>query len=360
LKGRILYKIAFLYSRLSGYFQACLRTLKSTYDVRTLVYHFPTSENAPFKNDNYSSIDLKHLNDNASYKEILNNLKIFSPDVILVSGWMDKEYLKVARHFKKRNVLTIAMSDAQWQNNLKQNFIRFVLKGYLHSCFDYFWVAGERQKAFAHKLGFNGNSCLTGIYSCDWESFAFDPLKNDSKKKNTFLYTGRYVDIKGLDTLIEAYQEYRMISKNPWKLIFAGKGPNAYLLNGKIGIENRGFVQPDKLPSIMRKSGAFVLPSKQEPWGVVIHEATSAGLPILCSDSAGAAVHLVRDGYNGHVFQPGNVNQLSRQMLKIERLETTDLQLMGHRSYELSKQFTPSLWADTLMEILKSNSNYET
>ena len=46
----------------------------------------------------------------------------------------------------------------------------------------------------------------------------------------------------------------------------------------------------------MAECGAFVLPSRKEPWGVVVQEAAAARMPVICSDSVGAGDHLVRHG----------------------------------------------------------------
>jgi glycosyltransferase involved in cell wall biosynthesis len=115
------------------------------------------------------------------------------------------------------------------------------------------------------------------------------------------------------------------------------------------GIEELGFVQPDKLPALMKQAGALVLASRREPWGVVVHEAATAGLPILCADVAGAAVHLVQDGFNGVVFEAGNARHLAQGMERMTRLSVEERAAMGRRSHLLSTQFTPQRWADTLV-----------
>ena len=70
-------------------------------------------------------------------------------------------------------------------------------------------------------------------------------------------------------------------------------------LVGVHGVEMLGFVQPDDLPAVLERAGCLVLPSRFEPWGVVVHEAAAAGLPIVCTPVCGAATRLVLDGYNG-------------------------------------------------------------
>jgi glycosyltransferase involved in cell wall biosynthesis len=103
----------------------------------------------------------------------------------------------------------------------------------------------------------------------------------------------------------------------------------------------------------MARAGAFVLASHNEPWGVVIHEATAAGLPVLCTDVCGAAADLVSDGHNGYLFAPGDADHLGRLMVRLTRMSDNDLQDMGRNSFELSRQFTPALWADRLLRCIE-------
>jgi UDP-glucose:(heptosyl)LPS alpha-1,3-glucosyltransferase len=49
-------------------------------------------------------------------------------------------------------------------------------------------------------------------------------------------------------------------------------------------------------------SDAFVLPTRYEPWGLVIVEALGSGLPVVTSQVAGAAL-AVRDGGTGRLIR---------------------------------------------------------
>ena len=51
-----------------------------------------------------------------------------------------------------------------------------------------------------------------------------------------------------------------------------------------LNIENKGFIQPKYLNDLLLNSSALILPSRYEPWGVIVHEAAAAGLPIIISD----------------------------------------------------------------------------
>ncbi|MEX0686534.1 MAG: glycosyltransferase family 4 protein [Balneolales bacterium] len=347
-------KIAILYSELAGYTLACLRALKQHHDVEILVFYWPPSDDAPFHFDKLEGIDHAYPKDQYRFKEIVEILNDFAPDIIKISGWMDKDYLKVARFFKKKGIPVVAGLDAPWAGSLKQVLFGKFAPFYLKHHIDTFWVTGERQAQFAKKFGFSGESLRYGLYCCDWDKFASAYYSNDHDhdQENAFLYVGRYISIKGIKLIIKAYNNYRAITENPWKLICAGTGELQKSIENTPGIENVGFIQPSDLPKLMKSCRAFVLPSFVEPWGVVIQEAAASGLPIICSDACGASVHLVQDGYNGYVFESGNLEHLTNCMIRMSNLSDEEYSDMSEAGFELSKQFKPERWAETIMNII--------
>jgi len=89
-----------------------------------------------------------------------------------------------------------------------------------------------------------------------------------------------------------------------------------------------------------------------------VQEAATAGLPLICSDACGATVHLLQDRHNGFLVEVNRIEQLANAMARMTKLDDEKRRTMGRRSHELSKQFTPQRWADTLFDgILSLKSN---
>ena len=342
------FRLAVLHSRLSPHMAACFRTLRARYDVELLVIRIPPADNAPFDDRHFDWIDQLYERDSLNAEEMTEMLESFSTDAVFMSGWFDRGYLAAARAMRAQDVLVVAGSDQQWTGSWRQQGARIIAPWYLHSAIDVLWVAGERQRQFAHRLGYRGAHCWDGVYACDWEQFAACHSETRSLPR-AFLFVGRYIRRKGLDLLVDAYTTYRERVEDPWPLLCAGSGEQESLLEGKEGIKNEGFVQPEDLPGLMERAGAFVLPSRKEPWGVVVEEAAAAGLPLLCSDASGAAVHLLRDRYNGYLVQSESTDHLAQCLVAMSRMSDVDRARMGARSHRLSKQYTPTRWADTLM-----------
>ncbi|WP_251963099.1 glycosyltransferase family 4 protein [Salinibacter ruber] len=353
-------RITVLYSRLTGYVAACLKALaENEDDIHLQVFRWPASENAPFDPATFDWIDELSVKDEQSAQDLKSAVRSFSPDAILMSGWIDKEYVSVARAFESPNVPVVAGCDTQYTGGLRQQAAQLVAPWYLHPSIDILWVSGERQRQLAATLGYTGNDCWSGYYACDWSHFA--PIHDRPYPDDpVFLFVGRYVEEKGVDVLMEAYRQYRRAVADPWPLIAAGAGPLEEALEDTTGVDNRGFVQPDVLPELMDSAAAFVLPSRFEPWGVVVQEAAAAGLPVLCSTASGAGVHLVRDGYNGFQVESGSVSHLAGAMRRMSDLSREERQRMEDRGHELSKQYTPGRWAETFVEGVKRHKRQMT
>ncbi len=345
-------RIAFLSSELAGYTAACQRKLKEKYGVELLVVHWPVASNAPFREQIFAHIDHRYDKSTLTFTQLIQLLENFAPQALLISGWMDNDYLQAARIIRKKGIPVIAGADTQYNGSIRQQMGAVIAPWYLHSAIDVLWVTGERQRQLAKKLGYTGARCWSGFYACDWEQFAIPTARTRLPGKPFFLYTGRYIERKGIDTLVKAYQLYRRQTSSPWALITAGAGALKSLLQ-KEGIDDKGFMQPAELPVLMHDAAAFILPSKVEPWGVVAQEAAAAGLPLICSDACGAAVHLLQSGYNGYLFETGNAEHLAQAMLQISNLSDSDWAAMSQASFELSKQYTPTLWAKTLIQGLE-------
>ena len=315
-----------------------------------LICSKPTSE-APFDNEiiEKSGAQLVAFREDLTVDQMKAELERFSPDVILTSGWMFKDYLEVCSWFRKRGGRVIAFCDTAYRGSARQRVGCLLARWLIHPSIDVVWVAGERQREYAKRLGFRTRNIWEPMLCCDWDGFAAH-RRSDPNQGEGFLFVGRLVQVKAFDLLISAYERYRTSVSNPWPLKIIGSGPLAEAARHVEGIELVGFVQPSHLPEMMAAARAFVLPSIFEPWGVALQEAATVGLPLIASDACGASVHLLRDGWNGYLVEPGSVDELTTALLRLHNISDEGRCEMGRNSFELSKQYTPKRWAETLVE----------
>ena len=353
-------KIAILNTRLSGYMKSCLETFKRQSNAELLLYVWPHQADAPFEGSEFASLGALHNRNDFSDRTIYQSVVNFQPDAVLVSGWKDKGYVKICKQLKAKGHKIISGCDTQWKGSLRQQAARLIAPFHLHNFIDVMWVTGERQRYYAKLLGYEGDRCWDGYYACDWDAFSLEPTQKskDAERSPFFLYVGRYAPEKGLDTLTAAYRSYRQQVQNPWPLVCAGAGPLKETLIAA-GAEDRGFVQPSHLPALMQQAAAFVLPSKFEPWGVVVQEAAASGLPLILSDACGAGVHLLREGFNGFGFSAGCAESLASKLCSMHALSNQQRSDCGAASYNLSKQYTPKRWSTILSAGIQSSTGVQ-
>lgn len=171
------------------------------------------------------------------------------------------------------------------------------------------------------------------------------------------LFAGKFFRRKRPNDLLSAAATYDSIS--PFHILLVGSGEMEAELNGQIkllGIQRThmaGFANQDALPDIYGACDVFVLPSTDEPWGLAVNEAMSAGLPVVVSDEVGCARDLVQDGVNGAVFPAGNVGALAEALRPI--IADTDVRLrMGAASREIISRWSYAECLDGLRQALAS------
>jgi glycosyltransferase involved in cell wall biosynthesis len=346
-------RIGILWTRLSGYLNACLKELASRDGVELFVSHRAPELNAPFDESQFAWIENRFMwRTNSELQGLDDRLQKFDPQILVFAGWSVPVYRSIAKSSKGKRLRIMTMDNC-WLGTPKQKLATAIASYYLRPLADKVWLPGERQALFARKLGFEQHAILRGLYCCDErrvESVYKDRLASELAVPRAFLFVGRFVQEKGIDTLAEAYAMYRANCPNPWPLICCGAGPMRSLLENKPGVQLEGFLQPDQLLSRFRSAGCLVLPSNLEPWAVVVHEAASAGLLILASEHVGAAVHLVQDHYNGYIFGGKDARGLASLMGLVSAQTDRRLNEMSRASHSLSMQFSVTRWVDTLLD----------
>jgi glycosyltransferase involved in cell wall biosynthesis len=129
------------------------------------------------------------------------------------------------------------------------------------------------------------------------------------------LFFGNLVPYKGPEVLLNAF---KMVREDYEKvmLLYVGRGS----LQGQLQemsqgqeVHFAGHVSDPEKATYYQAADIFSLPSvtRAEAFGIVNLEAMASGLPIVAS-RLGGIPDIVREGENGLLFQPGNVEELAR------------------------------------------------
>lgn len=123
------------------------------------------------------------------------------------------------------------------------------------------------------------------------------------------LYVGSMIPRKGLDLLVDALPYVNC----DFELRIVGNGTEEEIKQLKAAAEQKGildkltfcgFLQGEKLTDEYRKAQVFVLPTREDCFGLVLLEAMCAGVPIVASKYADGAYDTVVEGQNGYIADP--------------------------------------------------------
>lgn len=146
------------------------------------------------------------------------------------------------------------------------------------------------------------------------------------------LTVARLVRQKGLDVLIDAFAALNFEQRVTWRLIVAGDGPERQALEAqaqRLGVAKQvdflGFHSDP--PSLMRKGGVFVLPSRYEGMPNALLEAMGFALPVVITDVSPGPLEVVTDGVEGLVVPGDDVEALKRAISRLINDPTLRLRL---------------------------------
>jgi glycogen synthase len=164
----------------------------------------------------------------------------------------------------------------------------------------------------------------------------------------------RHVYKKGVDTLLRAFA--LICDDAPGvSLVLVGDGPlfaEHKLLAAKLQIGDRvvfmGEVAHADVMSFFSKCAVYVLPSRAEPFGLVLLEAASYKKPIVCT-SVGGVPEIITHGVNGLMCAPDDPAGMAAAVLSV--LQSPNLaRRLGCAAYEtLLARF---LWKDRVQDYI--------
>ncbi len=343
-------KVLFCWAQPSGYLTACLRELsrRPGLQVRFLGLSPGARDNAPFDRSVVDGIDAELLgpDEAASNAAVRAHVRDAAPDVLVIAGWFHRPYVRLLSDPAYARTPLVLCADTPLRFGWRQRIAPLKIGRLLRRA-NAIVVPGERAFQAMRYWGVPSRKLRRGMYGFDFErlaSVAEARERGAGGWPRRFLFVGRLVASKGVDVLVEAYRHYRSMVPDPWPLTICGTGPLEDRLRGD-GIELTGFVQPSELPALFARAGVFVLPSREDPWGVVLGEATAASLPIVCTHECGAAAELVRDRHNGLLVPAGDPDALARALATLH-VARAELPVMGRAGRQLASAYSAQRWAD--------------
>lgn len=144
-------------------------------------------------------------------------------------------------------------------------------------------------------------------------------IKNELgiKEQKNILLVCRFTPRKGVDVFLESIkyiENYREVGihlvggdelPQYKEIIDSSKNKNIHYYN---------FMNHGRVYDFMSIADVFVLPTREDIWGLVINEALAHGAPVITTKACLAGLELVKDGRNGYLVEPDNPRQLAQKI----------------------------------------------
>jgi glycosyltransferase involved in cell wall biosynthesis len=272
---------------------------------------------------------------------VLSELRRFRPDAIAVGGWNQPAFWQALAYSRARRIPLLLWVESTARDARSDAApLRLARRAMIAGASGYF-VPGSASADYVRSFGVRGELIEHAPNAVDASAFAAAAADRAGRAECTFLYVGRLDLEKGLDVLLRAFREV------PGRLVLVGTGSEEAALHALADgrVRFAGALSQRDVPAAYAEADVFVLPSRSEPWGMVLNEAAAAGLPLVATEEVGAARDLVADGENGFRVRSGDERALARALRRLAEDEQFRLRA-GARSRELVARFTPEAWAD--------------
>ena len=290
----------------------------------------------------------------------LHHLKDY--DLVLAYDYNNKNAGKVIRRCIRRNIPYCVNCDGAF---IRKNWLKDRVKHWYIShawaCFasgrfaeEYFRFYGAApERIFRHRFT-----------SLKEEDLARRPLSESEKQakraelglseKRMVLSIGQFIPRKGYDVLLKAWKD--LDASFQLVLIGGGEQEDAYrAFIEREGLQNvvlKGFLKKDQIDACYQLAELFVLPTREDIWGLVINEAMASGLPVVSTDRCIAAMELLGEEEGGFVVPVEDAGALAQA---VNRILSDDAmrRRMGERNRKAMEDCTIEQIAKKHVEVIE-------
>ncbi len=159
--------------------------------------------------------------------------------------------------------------------------------------------------------------------------------------KFTVISVGQFIERKGFDTLLSAWKNISMNGQ----LIIVGGGEERAKYEKMIvdysisGVKMIDFIPKQELIKYYMASDVFVLPTREDIWGLVVNEAMAVGIPVITTERCNAGIELIENDVNGFIVPVNDIHQMADKIQWL--MEHEDIvRFMGINNIKKIKNYT--------------------
>lgn len=238
-------------------------------------------------------------------KNLWKKLSEIRPDIII--GWeYNPSAITALLWCKLHKKKYISLTDGTLYSERNINYIQKINRKIVSTNCDAALASSTKAKEKLLAWGIPPEKIFVSLLTVDTENFI---KVKPEPQVGRILYVGSMVKRKGLDLLISAL---RYVSCD-YSLHIVGNGTDEEIDEMKMRAKNAnvinsicfcGFKQGEELIEEYKKAQLFVLPTREDCFGLVLLEAFCMGVPIISSKYADGAYDIVEDGENGILVDP--------------------------------------------------------
>lgn len=264
----------------------------------------------------------------------------FRPDIVHVhtssfwGWWRSIIYISVARIFGKKTLLHIHNAIDRFYFQESGKTARFFIRASLKIAHRHIALS-DGIKDLVSKLT---SKPVTSIYN----GVHCRVFENDKQYSSplSVLFVGFVGSQKGVPDLLRAVR-LSGLRAHEIRLTVVGAGDTAEMkgLAAELGLDGQvvftGRVGEDEKISFFKSHHVLALPSYGEGQPISILEGMAAGMAIL-STSVGSIPEIVKNGENGFLVRPGEIEGLSRAMIKLT--DEVFLEKIGYANKKIAQE----------------------
>lgn len=284
----------------------------------------------------------------AIYEFHLNKLKNY--DLVIVCGISTPKEMIAISYMKMRGLKYVLEIDGGFLR--KTHFLKKCIKYVLTTGAYAYLSTGDMPDKYLLSNGAKKEKLVRYHFSSTTiERTLSEPVPYSEKKrlKNALgltgnlnvIFVGRFVEFKGIDILLKAVG---LFPENTDVCLIGGSILEEHKKiideNNLKNIHVVPFIPSDKLREYYKAADLLVFPSRNDIWGLVINEAMAMGLPVICSKGTVAGLELVKDNWNGWIFETEDYVELARYVFKFYEMDFKKQYEMMKHCIQVAHEYT--------------------
>ena len=250
-------------------------------------------------------------------------------------------YILVHGHARFYNILIIIFSkliginvflrsESNDMHSKKKTFSKIILK-ILNPFIKKFLAIGELNKKYYLDRGIKNSKVVMLPYTVDnnyFMNYKINPFNKNNfinkynlQNKKIYLFAAKLILRKNIIFFLNSFIEFINSDINFKKkafLIIVGDGELKekvlkLITPFKENFLFLGYQDQSQIPFYYYISHFFVIPSKEENWGLTVNESLCCGLPVISSDSVGSSYDLLNED-NSFIFKDNDKTDLIRAL----------------------------------------------